>query len=156
LIAGALARRHTESETLRKRWLRIALSDADRLPEAQRKHLLAILLPVVIEADAGLGLRLLDSAIHEQTTAARAKRTTEPQKRSVIVAAGTQLLEVVPGRTSRHIFMLGVPGMSRPDLRDLAVAHHANLRCVHRTRHTVSGGQPTAGGRLPPRPGNSD
>jgi hypothetical protein len=156
LIAAALARRHTESEALRKRWLRIALSDADRLPEAQRKDLLAIILPVVIEADAGLGLRLLDTAIHEQTKAARAKPTTETQQQSVIVAAGAQLLEIVPGRTSKHVFMLGVPGMSRPDLRDLAVAHHAHLRCIHRTRHNVSGGQRTAGGRLPPRSGNSD
>ena len=64
LAATALARQQTVA-ALSQHWLQAALRDAAGLPESQQKELLLVMLPTILQIDTGLGLRLLDNAIHD-------------------------------------------------------------------------------------------
>ena len=121
---------------------------------------MAVMLPVVLDLDPSLGLRLLDRAIHEQAikTAAVGPNRTEARRQGVggVYATGSVLLEIVPGSVSRQIFVLKVPGLKASDLRDLAVAHHSKIRCAHTTKGEPSRRNQTADGLSVASQGISD
>ena len=128
LIAAGVALRSTEPAAAR-RWLQLALKNAAALREQERRRLRELLLPAVLRVNPELGLQLLDRAIHESDT--RGGRETEGRGQAEVRAAGSQLIEVLHGPISTEVFLLGVPGVARTDLRDLALTHHASLRCKH-------------------------
>jgi hypothetical protein len=132
----------------RSSWLQIALNDAETLPERQKRALLSVLLPIVLDVDARRGLRLLDDAIHDQpreSVFTSAERIALPKYATEIIANGSLLLERVRGSATKQVFILSGSGFRASDLRDLALTHHARLRCRQlRDSHLVTGGSTQA------------